>query len=357
MKESSRQWHIDALKMLASQLIVLHHLCAYGPLSEVMAQAMPALVNWLYEDARMAVQVFLVIGGYLAAASLAPESRLWQRSVLSVMVRRYRRLVLPCLLALLLAVLSAAVARQWLFDDFVPAQPTLGQALSHLVLMQGLFNQEALSAGVWYVAIDFQLFLIMTLLMWLGQRRHRTGGHPAPFGPGVAQTLVLGLMAASLFVFNRDDSWDNWGLYFFGAYGLGAAAYWSGSARRPAWYLLTLLCLGLLALSLDFRERIALALSTAMLLGLWQMQTLQGRWQSLHGPARVRRWVMHMGRVSYALFLLHFPVLMLGNALFVWAGFSSPLAAALTMLGCWACSLVLATAFEHWVESPLSKLK
>lgn len=27
---------------------------------------------WLYDYARMAVQVFLVLGGYLAAASLAP---------------------------------------------------------------------------------------------------------------------------------------------------------------------------------------------------------------------------------------------------------------------------------------------
>ena len=81
---------------------------------------------------------------------------------------------------------------------------------------------DALSAGVWYVAIDFQLFALMTLLLWLGRR------------PRWPQALLLGLMLASLFFFNRDEDWDNWALYFFGAYGMGAAAFWAGNARRPA---------------------------------------------------------------------------------------------------------------------------
>ena len=65
-----RQTHIDALKLNAAQLIVLHHFVAYGPLADALSDAAPALTDWFFEYARMAVQVFLVLGGYPAGARL-----------------------------------------------------------------------------------------------------------------------------------------------------------------------------------------------------------------------------------------------------------------------------------------------
>ena len=70
---SRRQAHIDVLKVIASQLIVLHHFSAYGPLSDAMNEALPRITAWLYDYARMAVQVFLVLARYLAVRSLAPD--------------------------------------------------------------------------------------------------------------------------------------------------------------------------------------------------------------------------------------------------------------------------------------------
>ena len=64
-RPTNRMPLIDAFKALASQLIVLHHLAAYGPLSVAARQIAPATVDWLYDYARMAVQIFLVIGGFL----------------------------------------------------------------------------------------------------------------------------------------------------------------------------------------------------------------------------------------------------------------------------------------------------
>jgi peptidoglycan/LPS O-acetylase OafA/YrhL len=356
MTEKTRQLHIDALKMMASQFIVLHHLAAYGPVSDTLSQTAPAMMDWLYEYGRLAVQVFLVLGGYLAASSLAPGSTIWSRSPFTVMVRRYRRLVLPCLAALLLAVACAALAHQWLDDDFVPGRPTWAQVMAHVLLLQGLLNQESLSAGVWYVAIDFQLFVLMTLLLWLSHRNHRTAGHAPPFGPGLAQTLVLGLMLASLFYFNRNPDWDNWAIYFFGAYGMGAAAYWAGCSRRPGLALALLAITGLLALMLDFRERIALALVVAVLLGLLEWRRSAQRTVHPELPAPVQRLIAKLGQVSYSLFLVHFPVLMLGNALFAHLDLSTPMAAAMMMLACWLVSVLTALLFERWVEAPLSRL-
>ena len=67
---------IDALRALASILIVLHHLAFYGPMADHVRPVWPRLWQWMANDARMAVQVFLVLGGYLAARSLAPAGRL-----------------------------------------------------------------------------------------------------------------------------------------------------------------------------------------------------------------------------------------------------------------------------------------
>ncbi len=355
MTEKSRQLHIDALKMMASQFIVLHHLSAYGPVADTLRQTAPLLMGWLYDYARMAVQVFLVLGGYLAASSLAPGSNIWSHSPVSMMLRRYRRLVLPCLAALLLAVACAALARQWMVAEFIPVSPTLGQALSHVFLLQGLLNQDALSAGIWYVAIDFQLFVLMTLLLWLSHRNHRTAGNTPRLAPGLAQTLVLGMMLASLFYFNRNPDWDNWAIYFFGAYGMGAAAYWAGCSRRPGLSLALLVITGVLALLLDFRGRIALALAVALLLGFlqWHRSTKPSARLSLSSP--VQGLIAKLGQVSYALFLVHFPVLMLGNVLFVRLGLSGPVAAALMLLACWGMSVLAALLFERWMEAPLAQ--
>src|SRR5688572_14645456 len=99
---------IDALKALGCVLIVWHHLAFYGPMSDVVHTAAPGLMNWLYDYGRMAVQIFLVVGGFLAAASLAPQGRSVVREPLQLILRRYRRLALPLMVAVAITVVVAA---------------------------------------------------------------------------------------------------------------------------------------------------------------------------------------------------------------------------------------------------------
>jgi peptidoglycan/LPS O-acetylase OafA/YrhL len=336
----NRQVHIDALKVIASQLIVLHHFSAYGPLSDALSQASPRIAAWLYDYARMAVQVFLVLAGYLAVRSLAPEGFLRGRAPWVRVWQRYRRLALPFVVAMALAVASSLLARHWLDADFIPDAPTWGQTLAHAMLLHGVLGVDSLSAGAWYVAIDFQLFALTTLLLWLGRSQ-----------VWLARLGVMGLMLTSLLFLNRDAAWDNWALYFFGAYGLGAAAFWAARSDHPGWMLGLLAGTGLLALTIDFRWRIALALGTALLLGL-----VQWRDQAALPPGRettsggASRWIGRLGQSSYALFLVHFSVLMLGNAVFVRWGLTGAGSAALVLLTSWSVSMVLALWFERWVE-------
>lgn len=333
---ASRDTLIDALKVVASQLIVLHHLATYGVLSDVWDAAATASSDWFFEYGRMAVQVFLVMGGFLAAKGFSrsgpTSASQWWYSLL----RRHLRLALPLTVALVIAVLSSLVARQWAHFLFFPEFPSWSQFVAHVLLAQTITGQSSLSAGVWYIAMDFQMYLLTATFLWLN--------------PIWGRWLVGSLMLASLFYFNLNPDLDNWALYFFGAYGMGCMAYWVSKSRHPWVGLGALLLVGIAALLLDFRERIAIALFTAMLLGYMQFARKP---TPLRSHDKEGRLLLALSNSSYALFLTHFSVVMLGNALYFKLGLQSAFSGALMILGCWVLSNVLALAFEHWIERAL----
>lgn len=324
---------IDAFKAIASQLVVLHHLSAYGPLSVAAQQALPGTFGWLYDYARIAVQVFLVVGGFLAARALSGNGEALTASPPALIWKRYQRLVMPYLVAICLAMLGAAIADHFIDDEAIPARATLAQWLAHAFLLHSLLDFDSLSAGVWYVAIDFQLFALMALLLWAGRRRI------------LAPLLVLLVAIASLFWFNRDSSWDNWALYFFGSYGLGAAAWWASERKLLAAWLGVLATVVIAALVVDFRLRIAVALVVALALGFSRRSGLLERWPE--SPL-----VAFLGRISYSLFLVHFPICLLANAVFAHSSLQGPMAALVGILLAWATSIAAGALFYRWVESP-----
>src|SRR5690349_21365237 len=149
---------INLLKAVAAQLIVLHHLAFYGPMADHARPLMPDLFDWLAGDARIAVQVFLVIGGFLAVKSLAPRGLPQPSNPLSAIWRRYIKLAPPFVIATLLAALASALASAWMTHDSISAPPSVQQVVAHVFLLHGVLGYESLSAGAWYVAIDFQLY-------------------------------------------------------------------------------------------------------------------------------------------------------------------------------------------------------
>lgn len=329
----SRMPLIDAFKGIASQLVVLHHLAAYGPLSVAAQQAMPGTVGWFFDYARMAVQFFLVIAGFLAARSLSSQGQALLGSPLPLIWKRYLRLAIPYLAALGLAIIGAAIATHWMVDEAIPARASFKQWLAHATLLQGILGFDSLSAGVWYIAIDFQLFALMALLLWSGRYRY------------LAPALVLSVATAALFWFNRDARWDSWAIYFFGSYGLGAAAWWASDRKQLAVWLGVIATVVIAALIIDFRPRILLALTIALTLGFSRRSGLLERWPDA-------RPLAFLGKISYSLFLVHFPVCLLANALYANLGMTTPMAALVGIVGAWASSLVFAVAFYRWIESP-----
>ncbi len=330
-----RYIHIDLAKIVAAHCIVLHHFTAYGPLAQAWDEASLVFTDWMFEYGRMAVQVFLVIGGYLAAMALAPHGTLKTTAPWRAIAQRYLRLAPAYAAALLLTVAASFFASHWLDDNFIPDPPAIGQFAAHVALLNGVVDFEPLTVGSWYVAMDFQLFALLALLLWVGRSQ--------------ARWAIAAMAMASLFYFNLDESGSDWATYFFGAYGMGAVAWWAGQSKNAVRNLTVLALVGLAALLWDFRLRIAIAGATALMLGVVQRQPTL--------PVALTAIIATLARSSYALFLVHFSVLILANAWFAQMDSTHPIALWSILMGAWATSQCVALVFERWVERPLSQLR
>ncbi|NHZ62882.1 acyltransferase family protein [Massilia genomosp. 1] len=340
---------INLLKVIAAQLIVLHHLAFYGPMADYARPLMPDVIDWLDSFARIAVQVFLVIGGFLVAKSLFPQGQPGAINPLATVWRRYAKLVPPFMVAILCAVAASALATRWMTHDSISPPPDWLQLAAHALLLQGVLGYDSLSAGAWYVAIDFQLYAVVAMLVWLCGRVSGAGRRRWLM-PAV---VVLGI-STSLLYFNRDPNWDEWAPYFFGSYGLGIMAWLaSDPKRRPravALLVAMILAPTLVALVLDFRLRIAVALAVTCVLFLFG-RARTGAF-SYWGMSAINR----LAQISYSMFLIHFPVCLLINAAFARFVPPEPHYQALGMLAAWAASVLAGAVFYRCVELPLGRM-
>lgn len=299
---------LDAMKGFGCIAIVLHHLAMYGPMSDVVRGTFPTVIDGLEIYARLAVQMFFVLAGFLVATQLAPEgqpSTTATTSTLSLILKRYRRLVTPFLFAIACAILITAIVRPWFVHDSLSAPPSLAQLLAHALFLHDLTGVEALSAGVWYVAIDFQLFILTVLLTAFSAR-------VAPTRRWVFPCLMIALAAASLWVLNRHNQYWGFAPYFYGVYALGMLAYWS---TRQSWggiLLLAIAALGSVALWLQYRNPIVVALATAIIVAV----AGQCGWLAQWPRPGILTW---LGQRSYSIFLIHYGFVIGINAL--WARF------------------------------------
>jgi len=339
---------INLLKAGAAQLIVLHHLAFYGPMADAARPLMPPIIDWLDQYGRIAVQAFLVISGFLVAKSLSPSGMPGIGNPLGTIWRRYIKLAPPFIVAMFLAIGASALARTWMVHESISPPPNMSQLAAHVLLLHGVLGYESLSAGAWYVAIDFQLYALITCLLWLGGRI--AGNRPVPWLMPLMVTLGVSI---SLLYFNRDAEFDVWAPYFFGSYGLGILAWWASDPRRPFGATFSLLLMmvvpAMLALELDFRIRIAVASVVACFLCLY------GRTRLSTYASTGWSIINYLGKISYSIFLVHFPVCLVVNAAFTRFVPDDAYLQGAGVVWAWAASVASGAVFYHWVEVPMGR--
>ncbi len=356
MQTSARQqplFLIDLLKVLAALLIILHHLSSYGQIAQDVFSVLPGLMTWLFEYGRYAVQIFLVMAGYLAAQSLSRYSnkKFSSQGLLKLILNRYLRLFGPYAAALVFTIICAYIARYWVNDEFVGESETLGQFLAHLFFIQGILGLDSISAGAWYIAIDWQLYSVLAILL-------------ISFPSYQAVIWVISILAvSSLLFFNRSGDYEAYFIYFIGSYGLGVLAYLakcfenSSVNRLAKTALIVIGCIIAISSLQQVWLRNFLAWFVAIALLFWGDKPYP---ISQRGDSAFLKVIGWGSPRSYSAFLIHFAFILLANTLYIATGMhtyeSGPLALSL-MLGVVICSTVAANYLYRWVEVPSIKLK
>lgn len=331
---------VIALRAIAATIIVWHHFAIYPPLREWAAPLLGDVLDWLAQNART-TQVFFVVGGYVMARSMS--ARCWSmRRIRSFVVQRYCRLGLPYLGAIAMILPIYVLARDWLPEQVVGQAPTLPQLLAHLFFLQGILGYEQLSAGLWFVCINFQLGLVYAASLWL---RDTVGRGKVDF----VGLLGWPLLAFSLFYFNLNDAWDSWWLYFFPYFFMGIVIHRSvrGEAHKLEFWLCLLLFVG--AMTFEWRWRLLSALLVGLLLFVVERRGLGARWPQM-------RMVSWLGKISFSLFLVHFPVLVLVGTVWTRLDWVSPAAGVTGLVVAYGLSLLVAELFYRFVERPAARL-
>ncbi len=354
MKQTNPFFLIDLLKVSAALLIILHHLSSYGQIALDAKLALPSVMNFLFDYGRYAVQLFLVMAGYLATQSLTrfAGQKFTANKALRIIINRYLRLFAPYTVALILTIGFAWIARFWVNDEFVGKTETLGQFIAHLFFLQGILGLDSISAGVWYVAIDWQLYSVLAILLM-------------SFSSYQALIWLISIVAiSSLLYFNRLGEYEAYFIYFIGSYSLGMLAYLGKNYSEPKLRVLAKVLLMVIGIVIaisslqEFWPRNVLAWFVALILLLWG---------DAHYPVIKSKLKHEMlcfiewgSERSYCAFLIHFAFILLANTIYIASGIYMQANGSIAisfMLCVMICSVITANYLYRWVELPSIRLK
>jgi peptidoglycan/LPS O-acetylase OafA/YrhL len=270
--------------------------------------------------------------------------------LLKIIFNRYLRLFAPYATALIFTIVCAYIARFWVNDEFVGESETLAQFLAHLFFIQGILGLDSISAGAWYIAIDWQLYSVLAILL-------------ISFSSYQAVIWVISILAvASLLIFNRSGEYEAYFIYFIGAYGLGVLAYLSkcfqnSGVNRVA--KISLVLIGLVIAISSFQQiwlRNYLAWVVAIILLFWGNTPYPTTAQN----STLLKAISWGSKRSYCAFLIHFAFILLANTLYIALGlneYESGILAIGLILVVVVCSATAANYLYRWIEVPSVKLK
>lgn len=302
LAHSQRFTFIDALRGLAALGVAVYHINRYGPLVEPADQLIPSPIRVIAEHGWMGVQVFFVISGFVIAYSLR-NARITPRFLGNYVLRRAIRLDPPYWATICCVLLLNAVT--FLVEDVPPpmdAFPTWPQFITHFFYLQNVLSYGNLSVGFWTLCIEVQFYILVILLLGLAQRLP-WGSRRDPQGMPAVNLLIAfaPLALLSLFHFSMTDGYEDWIIRFFSMFFAGALAWWTLDGRVPHVIFWAFIAAMGFRLTLDWTTDIAVAAIAATAIYTVGRMGRLGTWLNAS-------WLQYLGRISYSLYLIHFPV-------------------------------------------------
>lgn len=339
---------IDSIRGLSALGIACYHIYRYSPLRESANRILPDFFDYLLRHSWIGVQVFLVIAGFVTAYTLR-NTKIRQASLGNFCLRRIVRLGGPYWVVVLLVASLNYFVVSLSGDLSLSGRVTWLQLLSQLTFLQDIAGYQNISAGLWFVGIALQWALVFILLFGAADRVSRNWSPGARGEWIVLLAFFLPPALLALFVFNLESSMEKWIIYFFHMPVFGALAWWTLERRIPAtafWAYAAILLAGVV---FDFRIKVVIAIISGITL------YRAGKSRGIYDWLSVRP-LKYLGRISYSLFLIHYPSGWLVSSLGYRITGDHPQAAVLWLTLALLASIGAAHVLHVFVETPTSKL-
>jgi peptidoglycan/LPS O-acetylase OafA/YrhL len=309
----------DGLRAIAALTVAIYHATMFtGYLGDVQ-EDLP-LVDRIAEIGNYAVPVFIVLSGFVLMLPVARSEDLELRGGFGRYIgRRAKRILPPYYASLLLflimiwtiPVLQVQSGTAW--DNKIPV--TIGGVVSHLLVVHNLSPEwiYQINGPAWSIATEWQIYFLMPLVLLPLWRR---------LGPWWTTAIAIGLgFALSRFVPNVGAAH----FWLIGLFGMGMLAAFLAVRRtrfKAGWPALIMFVAAVGWLYIDPDSAEARNLYSESLIGaaialalLWlAAASLDGRRTWLHRILETR-FLVWVGLWSYSLYLIHSPMLALGNLL------------------------------------------
>jgi peptidoglycan/LPS O-acetylase OafA/YrhL len=330
---------VHALRGFAALWVVLFHARNFGGFQGVDVGQHGTLGKLLFDYGRGGVAIFFVLSGFVIAHSLW-QSPMTGRAVTHFMVRRSIRLDPPywASIAFALAIVSARGIRHGGSATFDP-----GIILLHMLYLQELLRVPEIQVVYWTLTYEIQFYLVYALLLWWMNRATSSRFRRSiVFAPG-ALLLLCAFIAAAM-----TREWVIHGLFlnYWHAFAAGVLAYMGGFRRsKPA----LVLCLALASIMLVSAPATPEVFNTPAALAAILLALL-GRSEKLSGFAS--RPFKALGTISYSLYLVHVPTIIVLESVCGRILVRSPIGAIESFVCIVAGCLVTATMFWWAIEKP-----
>jgi peptidoglycan/LPS O-acetylase OafA/YrhL len=350
---------VDSLRALAALFVVLCH-TYYQPANGYYASRIMNHLGLSY--GYLAVDVFIVVSGFCL---MLPAARRGDRlSSLGEFFRRRVRRILPpyyaCLLLSILFILVWAHEKTGtVWDNSLPL--TWQQVVAHLFLVHDLplgLPGGAINFPLWSIAVEFQLYLVMPLIVWSFRRT----GNLITVAWAVAVGLALYLV--------RPGWLDGATPWYLGQFVMGCLAARLcvlrqgsfGPGLRIACGLMWV-AIGLLIISqgrnfyTEMRPYVDTGVGAATAVLLAVLFSDGGRQQFWLGRALNWKPLVAVGLFSYSLYLVHAPLLHAFDRVFVGLFTPGPVTRFLLLVCMIPCIVGIAYLFHLAFERPFLNMR
>jgi peptidoglycan/LPS O-acetylase OafA/YrhL len=272
------------------------------------------------------VDLFFVLSGFLITGLLVDEHDRTGHIALSTFYARRAKRILPAAAVVLVATLVAAMAVYSPLDMARIAQDGLAAGLSLANIRFGLEATDYFAAAdpspmlhYWSLSLEEQFYLVWPAILIVVMRTTR----PRLGAVGGAGTVLLASLSLCVLLTPLSSSWSYYSLPTRAwqlAAGATVAIAVRGPVRMPSlagavigWAGFVLIAASLLAITpVTPYPGVAATLPTAGAIALIAAGTAPGSPGTLLLSRTPVRW---LGRISYSLYLWHWPVLVLGGSL------------------------------------------